>query len=162
MCLTKRAALALAAALLACLCAGCGNKAYRDDAQLAASMDEYAYQTCDGGPDENGVEQAFTGFSGVDRLWTASAQQDAVLEFSYSAQAAKGRWKLVAVKPGGQVERVFERDAKDGGAPAGEARGAIRLPKGDTAVCLAGDGADGQIRLTVTGRDGVSLTANFG
>ena len=156
--LPKWAAVPVAALLAAILISGCGQSVYSDDTKIASSVEEYTYTTCSGGPDANGVQQQFTGFTGVDRLWTVSAAQDTTVKLEFSRQGKKGRWKFVAIQLDGQVFTLLEQ--KDGSIFSGDM--SFNLKKGETNLCLVGDKADGTVILHFTDKAGLSFTASYG
>lgn len=149
--------------ILVCLCllfvmvlSGCAagqdkQKIFNDDAAIVQDGDSYTFvnRTGSTSSDEE-VELAYTGFSGVQTIWTMKSSASSAVDFEFNSTVNSGDFKLVLVTPDKAVVTLL----------TGTQQGAAtqELTQGKYAVKLIGRNADGQFKLSLTPGPNVSLT----
>lgn len=104
--------------------------------------------------DENQTidEQGYVGkikFEGMDTVWTYNAEKNEEVEISYLLSVAKGKAKLVLIKPNGDLETIIEN--KDNTQPTDMNSIKLSLTEGENRIKLvAQDNAQIELKINTS------------
>lgn len=140
--------IAVCIALLAGLLTACApdsEKAgiFEDDARIATEGDTFSYaiRKAPTTP-ENQLDLTYTGFSGMETIWTLTAAVESQAAFAYSSTVSSGDFKVVLIDPEGQVS-VLVSGSEEGSQSA-------TLGPGEHRVKVVGRKTDGKIEITIS------------
>lgn len=149
--------LLLVLALVSCL-SGCSHAGlaqendYTNKDKITSAYNQYNYQLRDGTITETEADFTFD-FTGTDRLWTITAQEDTEIKCLYEAQITDGKFKMVLITPEKNISSVLE------GSSA--ATVILKLHEGENVVKIVGYQAKGSIDIAFPNeRNGVQLAPN--
>jgi len=143
--------LALLTSLLAA-CAPDSGKAgiFEDDVRIAEEGDTFSYAIRNAPTtDENQLDLTYTGFSGMETIWTLTAAAESDVTFDYSSNVKSGDFKVVLIDPEGQVS-VLVNGTMDGSQ-------AFLLTSGEYRVKVVGSKTDGKIEISINADENISL-----
>ena len=101
--------------LVVCLMIGCANPMaaiYDNDIKIASNINSYNRnnykQTTEDGHFTASVEK----MEGMDTIWVFDAEEDKVLDITYTINVSAGKMKLVLINPKGDVSIIAECDTE--------------------------------------------------
>ena len=101
--------------LVVCLMTGCANPMaaiYDNDIKMASNINSYNRnnykQTTEDGHFTASVEK----MEGMDTIWVFDAEEDKVLDITYTINVSAGKMKLVLINPKGDVSIIAECDTE--------------------------------------------------
>ena len=101
--------------LVVCLMTGCANPMaaiYDNDIKIASNINSYNrnnyYQTTEDWHFTASVEK----MEGMDTIWVFDAEEDKVLDITYTINVSAGKMKLVLINPKGDVSIIAECDTE--------------------------------------------------
>jgi hypothetical protein len=119
---------------------------YNDDTKIAKEADSYSYLKRVGNVKDNKVTLTFEKFNGSDTIWTINTKEDGSINVNFSADIEKGGFKAVIITADNKVSNIFENTINGSRE--------IRVLKGKNRLKFIGDGASGEINITINlGKD---------
>lgn len=101
--------------IVVCLMTGCANPMaaiYDNDIKIASNINSYNRnnykQTTEDGHFTASVEK----MEGMDTIWVFDAEEDKVLDITYTINVSAGKMKLVLINPKGDVSIIAECDTE--------------------------------------------------
>jgi len=143
--------LLLAAVMLGCAAGQDKQKIFDDNEAIVQDGDSYTFVDRTGSTNsDESVALAYTGFSGVQTIWTMEASTASEVEFEFDSTVDKGEFKVVLVTPDQKVVTLL----------TGTQQGATTqaLVQGKYDVKLVGRNADGKFTLSLKPELNVSLS----
>ena len=136
--------------------AGCAagqdkQKLFDDDAAIIQDGDSFTFVNRTGSTDsDEAIALAYTGFSGVQTIWTMEVSAPSEVDFEFNSTVDAGEFKVVLVTPDKEVVTLL----------SGTQQGAAtqELTPGKYAVKLVGRKAGGQLSLSLMTGSNVSLS----
>ena len=127
------------------------QKIFDDNAAIIQDGDSYTFVNRTGSTlSDEEVELTYTGFSGVQTIWTMEVSATSAVDFEFNSTVNSGDFKVVLVTPDKAVVTLLT------GTQQGDATQA--LTQGKYAVKLIGRNADGQFKLSLKPGLNISLT----
>jgi len=127
------------------------QKLFDDDAAIVQDGDSYTFVNRTGSTDsDEALVLAYTGFSGVQTIWTMEASGTSKVDFEFDSMVDAGDFKVVLVTPDKEVVTLLS-GTKQGAATQ-------ELTPGKYAVKLVGRNAGGQLSLSLMTGSNVSLS----
>ncbi len=128
---------------------------YSDDAIIARDGDSWSYFKLIVDPSSEESEQAikYSGFSGVQSLWTVTSPESGYAVVAYSSIVSRGDFKMVLVDPDGYVQTIFEGNA--------DAEKTIPLFPGTNRIKIVGRQANGSVTVKIAADSGTEIRKIF-
>lgn len=138
--------------LNACSSAGAYQQSvYDDDQKISAQGDSYTFVNRIGESDETEISLTFSGFSGKQTLWEVDADEDGTISMAADITIKGGRFKLCLIDSDNHVTAI----AND--STSGEL--SVPVVKGVSRIALVGDGAKGEIKISLSENEGITIQA---
>lgn len=113
---------------------------YEDESKITSSYSQYNYHIRDGEITKSNISLKFD-FTGIDKLWTITVQEDKEIEILYNADINEGMFKTVLVTPENKISTTLEGNSM--------AKVLLKLNKGDNIIKIVGYKAKGTIDINI-------------
>ena len=117
---------------------------YDDSVKIARAGDTYTYGSRIGGVTTEKLDITYTGFMGMETIWSIEVVNEGDIVLQYDSRVDKGRFKGVLIAENGDVSEVFE----------GAGKGESILKTGKYRFKIVGDSASGHIVIDVIAAQG--------
>lgn len=98
-----------------CLMTGCANPMvaiYNNDKKIAGSTNSYNLNNCEQTTEVGHFTASVEKMEGMDTIWVFDAEEDTLLDITYTLNVTSGKMKLVLINPEGDVSIIAECDTE--------------------------------------------------
>lgn len=117
---------------------------YENEAKITSDYSQYNYRLRDGEVTESNIRLKFD-FTGIDKLWVITVQEETEMEILYNAEITEGMFKTVLVTHENDIITTLEGNSV--------AKVLLKLNKGDNVIKIVGDNAKGTVDISVSEKE---------
>lgn len=114
---------------------------YEDESKITSGYSQYNYRLREGEVTESNISLKFD-FTGIDKLWVITVQEETEIEILYNAEITEGMFKTVLITPGNSIITTLEGNSA--------AKVLLKLNKGDNDLKIVGYNAKGTVDISVS------------
>lgn len=114
------------------------GKLFYDDSKIIESTDNYSFLIRNGLSMNNETNLKFN-FSGINSIWSLSANNENELKITYNSKITSGEFKVLLITSEKKIIDILENNS--------EGVKDLTLPKGENIIKIVGDNAVGEIQL---------------
>ncbi|MGL5615028.1 MAG: hypothetical protein ACRDD2_02190 [Sarcina sp.] len=114
------------------------GKLFYDDSKIIESVDNYSFLIRNGLSMNNETNLKFN-FSGINSIWSLSANNENKLKITYNSKITSGEFKVLLITSEKKIIDILENDS--------EGIKDLILPKGENIIKIVGDNAIGEMQL---------------